>query len=60
MKPSNLVPVQANHELVKHLKILAASKNVKMYELVNGALTEWLMSQQKEFKEIQQLMVSDT
>ncbi|MBT5230288.1 MAG: hypothetical protein HOM11_08415 [Methylococcales bacterium] len=56
MKDKNLVPVQANEKLVKHLKILAVSRNKKIYELADEAILSWLRTQQKEFQEITSLM----
>ena len=58
MKKSQLVHVQADSELVMRLKILAAIRNMKMYELVDEALSSWLQTQSGELSEIADLMFS--
>ncbi|MBT5229683.1 MAG: hypothetical protein HOM11_05345 [Methylococcales bacterium] len=58
MKKSQLVHVQADSELVMRLKILAARRNMKMYELVDEALSSWLQTQSGELSEIADLMFS--
>ncbi|MBT7445499.1 MAG: hypothetical protein HN790_16215 [Methylococcales bacterium] len=51
-----LVHIQASEELVMRLKILAAKRNRKMYELVDEALVEWLGGQTQEMESIADLM----
>jgi hypothetical protein len=52
----NLVHIQANDALVMRLKIIAAKRNKKMYELVDEALMEWLSGQSQEMESIADLM----
>ena len=56
MADKNLVHIQANEQLVMRLKILAAKRNKKMYELVDEALIEWLGGQTQEMESIADLM----
>lgn len=49
---SELVHIQADERLVMRLKIITASRNAKMYEVVNEALTQWLHGQSQELSEI--------
>lgn len=56
MADKTLVHIQANEELVMRLKILAAKRNKKMYELVDEALVEWLSGQTQEMESIADLM----
>jgi len=56
MADKTLVHIQANEELVMRLKILAAKRNRKMYELVDEALVEWLSGQTQEMESIADLM----
>jgi len=58
MANNKLVHIQADNELVTKLKILAAKRNKKMYELVDEALMEWLQGQSAELSEIADLMFS--
>jgi hypothetical protein len=51
----NLVHIQADEQLVMRLKILTASRNEKMYTLVNEALSEWLGGQTQELESIADL-----
>ena len=57
---TNLVHIQANEELVMRLKILAAKRNKKMYELVDEALKEWLLKNIDEITAIGKLMTEGT
>ena len=50
-----LVHIQADEKLVMRLKILTASRNEKMYTLVNEALSEWLGGQTQELESIADL-----
>jgi len=47
-----LVHIQASEALVTKLKIIAASRNQKLYELVNQFLSEWLQGQSAELESI--------
>lgn len=51
-----LVHIQASEQLVMRLKILAAKRNKKMYELVDESLIEWLSGQTQEMESIADLM----
>ncbi|MBT5231330.1 MAG: hypothetical protein HOM11_13765 [Methylococcales bacterium] len=50
-----LVHIQADEQLVMRLKIITASRNKKMYETVNEALSQWLCGQTQELEEIADL-----
>ena len=50
----DLVHIQANEELVMRIKILTAKRGAKMYEIVNGALIEWLKAP-KQSREMEQI-----
>jgi hypothetical protein len=54
-KKSALVHIQADEKLVMRLKILTASRNAKMYEVVNEALSQWIEGQSQELEEIASL-----
>ena len=47
--------IQADEQLVMRLKIITASRNKKMYETVNEALSQWLCGQTQELEEIADL-----
>jgi len=54
-KKSPLVHIQASEELIIKLKIVAASRNKKLYELVNEFLADWLRNQSAELESIASL-----
>jgi hypothetical protein len=55
IKTANLSVVQADNDYVKQMKIVAASRNVKLYHVVNEAFELWRTENSDELDDIKEL-----